>query len=387
MLADNIRKNRQEYIELNKEKIEADILIIVLVYGHWGGILPNQIANILRMDKSNVIPYIKSLEKKGKMTRKNRQSRYFPTDESFKNLSLEADLFGESSLRLLKKTNKGLILVDEETQIPSKFDTFKKYYEPKFTKRDYLERTLFEFSNRIGAFITRAVIEATRASNYNIRSIMESTDMQNSLTQAYMKKALSSIIPFLIPIFKRLIKSLPEFRGEFYEQTGQNKYSWKCPNCNLYEEGSDFTLTQFVTIHENKTGHKYDKQSILDNRQFSLKKDERGNFLFTNKITLQLLNSFGNVYPLLGSEFNKIIEKMPSNKKSYEEFNELLSKKWKRQKQCDHRFKDPVESFHGFVSVCSKCGFTKAVKNKKTKLKTTKKRSRSIRSPVIKDVN
>ncbi|MGH9974703.1 MAG: hypothetical protein ACRD8Z_02550, partial [Nitrososphaeraceae archaeon] len=286
-------------------------------------------------------------------------------------------LFGESSLRLLKNINKGLILFNEKTQTPSKFDTYKKYYEPKFIKQDYLERALFEFSNRIGAFITRAVIEATRASNYNIGSFRESTGMQYSITQAFMKKTTSSIIPSLIPIFKRLIRSLPEFQSEFYEQTGQNKYSWKCPTCNLYKEVSNFdTLTQFVTIHENKTGHISDKQCILDNRQFSLKKDERGSFLFADKITLQLLNSFGNVYPLLGYEFSRIIEKMPNNKESYKEFNKLLSKKEERQKQCDHHFEEPVESLHGFVCVCSKCGFTKAVKNKKTKLKTTKRRSR-----------
>ena len=128
-----------------------------------------------------------------------------------------------------------------------------------------------------------------------------------------------------------------------------------------------------MTIHENKTGHKYDKQCILDNRQFSLKKDERGNFLFTEKITLQLLNSFSNIYALLGSEFNRIIENMPSNKESYKEFTELLYKKWERQKQCDHHFGDPVESLHGFVSVCSKCGYAKGVKNKKTNIRTTKK--------------
>ena len=92
MLKDNIRNNRQEYIERNKENIEADILITVLVYGHWGGVFPNQIAEMLVMDKSNVIHYTKSLENKGKITRKNRQSPYFPTDESFKNLSLEAYL-------------------------------------------------------------------------------------------------------------------------------------------------------------------------------------------------------------------------------------------------------------------------------------------------------
>ena len=375
--ADTIRSIRRKYIELKKEEIEEQILTIVPVYSLWGGVFPNQIAKILDIDKSNIVPYTKSLEKKGKINRKSPQSPYFPTDESFKNFSLEADLFGEISLRLLKKIKKKLILVNEEAQIPSKFDTYKNYYEPKFGREDYLERVLFEFSNRIGAFITRAVIEATRASNYNAKLLLKSTDIQNSMTQAYMKKAMYSLIPFLAPIFKKMIESTTEFRSEFYEQTGRDKYSWKCPHCGLYEEDSDIDkLTQFVTLHENKTGHKYEVQDIFDNRRFSLKKDERGNFLFTDKITLRLLNSFCNIYPFLGYEFNRIIENMPNSKESYKKFTELLYKKWESQRKCNHSFGNPVESLHGFVNVCSKCGFTKAVKDRKTKLTMSKRKLR-----------
>ena len=336
------------------------------MYGSWGGVFPNQIAKILSMDKSNIIPYTKSLEKKGEIKRKNLQSSYFPTDESYHDYLLEAYLFGENSRRLLKKTKKRLILVNEDNQTPSRFDTYKKYYEPKFTKDDYLESALFEFSNRIGAIIIRAIIEATKTSYRNTKLIMKSMDTQNSVTQAYMNKIVSPLIPYLIPIFKELIRNIPKFHGEFYEQTGQNKYSWKCPHCELYEEDSDLNkLTQFVTIHESKTGHKYEEQYIFDNRQFSLKKNERGNFLFSDNITLQLRNSFTNVYPLLGYEFNRIIENMPNSKESYKKFIELLYKKWDRQKKCDHDL-NPVESLHGFVSVCSKCENTKTVKKKRT---------------------
>jgi hypothetical protein len=53
---------------------------------------------------------------------------------------------------------------------------------------------------------------------------------------------------------------------------------------------------------------------------------------------------------------------MPNNKESYKQFTELLFQKWERQKQCNHRFGETIESLHGFENVCSKCGYTKRVK-------------------------
>jgi hypothetical protein len=392
-IADNIKNIRQKYIKQKKEEIEEQILIIVYVYGVRGGVFPNQIAEFLGIDRSNIIPYTESLVRKGKIKRKDQQSPYFPIDESYKNPLLEAYLFGESFLPFLKRTKKNLVLTSgfrsmfkelehskEVTTIDGKkinidtqlerldFTTYRKYYETKFTKDDYLEESLFEFSNRIGAFIIRSMIEAMRDANCTKLSI-QSTDIQNAITQAYMNKAISSLMPHLIATFKTFIRRIPEFHNEFYENTDHNEYSWKCTQCDTSAKNSDIDkLDEFVTIHENKTGHEYNEDYIFDDRQFSLKRNERGNLLFNNKITLQLLNSFNNIYPLLGYEFNRIIKNMPNNQESYKQFTELLYKKWERQKQCDHRFGDPVESLHGFESVCSKCGYAKRVKNKKSKV-------------------
>ena len=68
--ADTTRSIRRKHIELKKEEIEEQILTIVQVYSLWGGVFPNQIAKILDIDKSNIIPYTKSLEKKVKINKK-----------------------------------------------------------------------------------------------------------------------------------------------------------------------------------------------------------------------------------------------------------------------------------------------------------------------------
>ena len=398
-ITDNIKNIRQKYIEQKKEEIEEQILAIVYVYGVRGGVFPNQIAEFLGIDRSNIIPYTESLVRKGKIKRKDQQSPYMPTDESYKNPLLEAYLFGESFLPFLKRTKKNLVLNNEvrgifkELEHPKEvtttdgkkidiyaqlerldFTTYKKYYDTKFTRDDYLEKSLFEFSNRIGAYIVRSMIEATRKTNYNTKLIMHSTDAQNAMAQAYMDRAISSLMPYLIPAFKTLIRRIPELHDEFYENADHNEYSRECTQCDTSSKNSDIDkLNEFVAIHEKKTGHEYNEHYIFDDRQVSLKRDERGNFLFTDKITLQLLNSFSNVYPLLGYEFKRIIENMPNNKESYKKFTELLYKKWERQRKCDHSFGNPVESLHGFVSVCSKCGYAKGVKNTKTNIRTTKK--------------
>jgi hypothetical protein len=51
------------------------------------------------------------------------------------------------------------------------FTGYTKYYEPKFTEEDRLERMLFESSNRIGALITYAIIQAMNMASDEMLSL------------------------------------------------------------------------------------------------------------------------------------------------------------------------------------------------------------------------
>jgi hypothetical protein len=94
-----------------------------------------------------------------------RQGKYFPTEYAYRDTRLSADVFG-SKFRsgLLKKDI--LVTTNKRTEylIPPQycidFTIYRKYFEPKFTEQDRIEWTLFEFSNKIGAFITFTLISS-----------------------------------------------------------------------------------------------------------------------------------------------------------------------------------------------------------------------------------
>jgi hypothetical protein len=56
------------------------------------------------------------------------------------------------------------------------FTGYKHYFEPKFSEKDELERCVFEFSNKIGAFITFVLMHAMNPDNKKIINSKENIE-------------------------------------------------------------------------------------------------------------------------------------------------------------------------------------------------------------------
>ena len=182
---------------------------------------------------------------------------------------------------------------------------------PLFTEKTQTEKNLFEFSNRVGAFVTRTLIEAMSQQNYGdkITDVKE----QQIMSQEYVNKAMSRFIPSLIPGFRNLIKRT------------------------------------VITLDPDKC-------------------------LFDDKIIRRLEHAFSNVYPLLGYEFKKIVEKMPDNKESYEQFTKEVHHRLELRKNCKHDYKEPTRTLYGYGKQCSKCNDIVKVKESQVKKKKEKNR-------------
>ena len=303
------RKSLKNYIE-EKEK---EILEIIRVYGIKGGIAHKQLAFIADLDRKSLRPYTKRLIKEQLIKKgKGRQGKYFPTEEGYKDPLLHAYLLGNKFRRTLLR-KKDIILNDRiELDFLHKgeidFSVYRHYYEPKFGDNDRLERTLFEFSNKIGGFITYVLIQAMNAQSYN--TVLLPPKEQNILAKEWANKAISQMIPFL----------LFQFRGTVYRALGK------------YEA---------VT--------KFDENSQK--------------FIFNSEIMRNLTKAFSLIYPRLSYKLEYIKENLPKAANAHKEFMHSMYQTWEKQKVCEHSYGDTVMTLFGFYGKqCSKCHYIKKVK-------------------------
>jgi hypothetical protein len=120
-----------------------------------GGISHDQLSKEIGLDPKNLRSYIKEGSvKKGKRL----QDKYFPTEEAYKDQLLNAYLFGNNFKRNIIGKDP-IITTDRKVEyvipFPSHcrdFTIYRRYFEPKFDENSELEHTLFEFSNKSGAF-------------------------------------------------------------------------------------------------------------------------------------------------------------------------------------------------------------------------------------------
>ena len=352
------------------------------------------------------MPYLERLEKEKAIERKNEQAPYFLTDKFYKDTMLIARLFGESSSRLLRD-RRDLILTNEIKTVYQRlqhpyfrngknkdtelrrynFTKYKEFLLPKFNDKTLTEKNLFEFSNRIGAFIIRALIEAINEESYGnkVTDLIE----QHAISQEYINNAMSTFIPHLLPAFKELIeKNTPSLTNEFYQDVVVTYYGWRCLECSSVTENTDKeAIEQFIRNHQYQTNHskgkwhEYDDYSNSDKMSskpvqgrvkdsisiIERRKRNPDRYLFDNRIIRKLCQHFNNVYGLSGYEFDKIIQDMPDTKQSYERFTREVHEKFEARKNCKHEFKEPTMTLYGYGKQCRKCNLIEMVRMNKRK--------------------
>ena len=183
-------------------------------------------------------------------------------------------------------------------------------------KSSELEHSLFEFSNKIGGFITYFLIQIMDVNRIKLTS-NRSTDF---LLEEMARKAVSTIIPYAMSVFKD----------------------------SVYKSVGKYPLT-----YEDKI--KY------------LEKKPR--YIFEKDIIKELRRSFVHIYPLMSYEFEKIDERLSNELASFKEHLKYMHKKWKEQEACKHEYNVPVMTIHGYCDKqCNKCCYITRVKDSVCKI-------------------
>jgi hypothetical protein len=265
-------KGRENWLKKNHQEIENKILEIVRLYSLRDGISHQDLAGLVPIHRTNLKHYTDQLMKENKIFRKNKKGKYFAIDHDIiKDPILNCSIFSDAvRFNLLQKTDKFLILNDDISQIFSNyqskahihnFSSYKELYQPKFKKNENLEKMLFEFSNRIGSFITYLIIYSI---NF-ISEYLESTNLTNKEKDAIIKRMVEEGITKLIPY-------LPYFLIDTV-----NKALGNYPRFN-FELSKEYL--------------KKNPKLVLDNPK---------------DINYKLTNAFTKLYPLMSYEFERML--------------------------------------------------------------------------------
>jgi predicted transcriptional regulator len=296
--------------EENIRKKEARILEI-LIMNNKKGVHHIELAKKIGIDRKNLTPYMERLVAKKLVRREaGRQGKYFPTEYAYRDTRLSSDVFG-SKFRsgLLKKDILVTTKKRREYLIPPEycidFTIYRKYFEPKFTEQDRIERTLFEFSNKIGAFITFTLIQAMSGDNKHLIFSKENV-ARDVLIEEWIKNAILPVIPAL---------------------------AW------------EFTTAAYKSLGKFPKNYKSEVKFM----------SKRPRFLFSNNDARILAGAFTRIYPLISYELEKILNELPNATDSFKAQLEYIEQEIKEQQSCNHEFGQPTDTLYGYARQCSKC--------------------------------
>ena len=312
------RRNKENYLNEYRQEKKNTIIEIIRIYGMRGGISHAQLSKEVDLDPKNLRPYIKGLIKEGLVKKgKGLRDKYFPTEEAFKDQLLNAYLFGNNFRRNIIRKDL-MITTDRKVEyiipFPSHcrdFTIYRRYFEPKFDESSKLERSLFEFSNKIGAFVTYFLIQIMDTN----RSKLTSNRSNDFLMEEMVSKAVSTIIPYVMSVFKD----------------------------SVYKSVGKYPLT-----HEDRIKYL----------------EKRSRYAFEKDIIKELRRSFVHIYPLMSFEFEKIDKRLSNELASFKDYLEHMHQKWKEQDVCKHEYNVPVTTIHGYCGKqCIKCHYIARVKD------------------------
>ena len=199
-----------------------------------------------------------------------------------------------------------------------------KFFQSNFVKeRDDIEKFLFEFSNRIGAFIVYTIITSMHPNNELFKKI--SVNKRDKIVTDWINNSISSIV---LNMIKRY------FNEEAYK------------SLNKYPIGYD----EKVKFMNKKSVYTFEKQNAK-----------------------LLMNGFSKLYPSIFERLEDIRMNLVNTIRLNQNFDEKILEKWNN---CIHEFVgEPQETLLGYGRICKKCNLFKSEKIKckrVTKLKSPK---------------
>ena len=368
----SLNKGREDYHIERKERgiiRKNNILEIIVSYTiHNDGILVKDLAKLVKLSDRFITHYIQELKEEEKIKTSEKNGKLVSTSEVFKYPLINTEIFGYYfKTRFLNKnisSKKNFILTDvsnttfynrktkkiynpqtnDYDEFPETlnfsredFINYKKqlFFTSNFVEKDNLEKMLFEFSNRIGSFITYLIIYAMNSDNYNNSNNSEllSDKTNDEISKEVIKKGILSILPFLLESFKDM----------YDKRTGKYPY--------------------FKDIETKKEYFRKLPKYIIQE----------------NESILSLLDAFKKLYPLMSYEFEKIMPEQnrylfkdflseePSGIEGYKKYMKDLYELLRKQETCKHEYEEKSETDYKQIIVqCKLC-------NHKTKLNISKK--------------
>lgn len=183
--------------EDRRKMIEKKIMEEILLHGDKG-ISHNDLAKAMNMDRKNLRTYTKSLIEQKLIVREDRKhGKYYPSTRLHQRKDLTADLIVKSYMKN--------IFMDSNFLVES---PYFKYHEEGFRYKlehdNSVNIALFNFSNKIGALVTYAIIESLNPEN-KIGQNMTNKKLVNYNLERWLDDAISTLVSYVLPIFKNYI--------------------------------------------------------------------------------------------------------------------------------------------------------------------------------------
>jgi hypothetical protein len=216
-VANKLRMGGKFYTEDAENRILAEII----GSGKEGIYQKDILARITGIHRSTVNRVARRFEENGKIKiiRKGKTARYVALNDAQVDVGIGASILGKGFTSSLFFGNEGMILSDC-TQVPQNIDfsTYRHYFQPNFTEYSKLEKTIFEFTNQIGAFIIYIFIQAMNNDNINkllllkkrskkaSKNIIEIENQNRFVTEEWIENAIAVNLIQMLWKFNHVLK-------------------------------------------------------------------------------------------------------------------------------------------------------------------------------------
>lgn len=298
---------------------KRELKILKAVSTNESGISHQKLANIIRIDRKNLRPYMERLMGKNLVRRDSGlQGKYYPVKKADLGMSIGADILSRHFLSKILSKEERIFIPDTQ------------YFNTKFTVSSELERFLFEFSNRVGGYITYALIHAMNPANKIAGDTKDDVEKDFNV-QSWIGDVMSMIQEYLLPIFKKTASNFFVRVNNWSEDEDEAENIAKC-----FDSWFNYNMRRpFYTLNE--------------------------------KIVNELTLAFSKLYPSLNYKLDKNRLELP--KLVDQEVDRLMfnAEKSKQQEACKHNYKRITnerllrKQDHN-IQHCTKCHKTKRIR-------------------------
>lgn len=194
---DNASTSREDKIRIRRRKI----LSLIVGYTAIGEISLADISRIIDVDRKYLKKHLQSLQTDGLVHRgKGKHGRYLATKYIPSDTYLSAEILVKLFVAYVLRPN------DEDIA-----EVYSPYIEPRSLYQYQndclnLERTVFDFSNVVGSFMTYVLIQSMNQVN-KIAAHIQDAKEKDLVIQKWVSDVFSELQEYLLPIFKYYIQN------------------------------------------------------------------------------------------------------------------------------------------------------------------------------------